>query len=514
MKHFYIFIFFLNMFIFMGCVAQSFIEAQQANTVASYDKFLKENKDSVFSLQAKKLREEAFFERSKDINTVESYNEYLSEYPQGVFSEDAKKLKSTIWLLKLKNDGTKNEIEDYIETYMHSGISQDLKVAFKLLFQFIQKENSHNTYEQFIHKFKDVKAAKRYISRAKREIENFNREEKAYSSAKKKYNESSDIKGFVKYLRSFPKGKNSKEAIKIIKNSESSRKMSESLLKAIRKKDLESIQMLIKSGANVNSRIQEFGPPRVESPLKVAINSGSVKITRFLLSNNADTQEDKLLSAFFGKLSECCAFNFVSCSKNYFNLFKELVSISNNKNKTEALITALRSRYTNYNDFVTEKNPSLLECQINAIKILVESGIDMNTTFGKSNDTFLTFLYSHYRCNNRGDVDSELVVLLAAHGAPVNKQNSLNRLPIEYAIQKSDQKAIDYLLKSGANINYTFEDGNTLLMRYAKEGSLKIVKKLVSIGAKTKMSNNKSKTAYQIALENSNFEIAKYLKNK
>ena len=111
MKRFFIFLFILQMCLFIGCVAQSFIEAQQANTVAAYDKFLKENRNSVFTLQAKKLREEVFFERSKEKNTVESYNEYLNEYPQGVFSHDAKKLKSKVWLSNLKNAATKKEIE-------------------------------------------------------------------------------------------------------------------------------------------------------------------------------------------------------------------------------------------------------------------------------------------------------------------------------------------------------------------------------------------------------------------
>jgi len=513
MRFKHIFIAILNMFFFIGCGSQAFYEAQQVNTVLAYDKFLKENADSFFAIQAKLYREQAFYKRSKEKNTVESYTKYLTEYPDGLYSEIANKEKLKLWMLKLERNCKKNEIEHFIETYRNSKYKHNLSIALELLFnKYINKENSFQAYEQFISQYKDVKGSKTSIEDARRSIK-YLQEDRTYANALSAYNKNNNIKQLESYLYEFPKGRKAQEAKGYISQFIDSRKKSNSLLKAIKQNDFESVKMLFHSGAD--SKV--YAP--LNSPLRISIENGNIEIAKFLLENNADTKEYRLLSAFFGGYPNNGSIRF--CTDSYFELFKDIVKVSTNRNKIIALQAALDSTYNyNFTDHSSRKHSeskdyvSRRQCQLKAIKILVEHGVDMNTNIVHTDIydyTFFTYLYLDYRDKVP---HNDLIIYLIENGVPVNKHTKYSLLPIEYAILGSNQHLIEKLMKSEVNIDYTFKGGNTILMKYAKKGDLKVVKKLVSLGANTKIQNSNKKTAYDVALENSNFEIAKYLKNK
>jgi ankyrin repeat protein len=96
----------------------------------------------------------------------------------------------------------------------------------------------------------------------------------------------------------------------------------------------------------------------------------------------------------------------------------------------------------------------------------------------------------------------------------VNLTNHLEISPLHYACFFGSRESIDLLLDLGADINARDVDGATCLHYSINRRCLKTVKKLVMRGADKNILKNDGKSAYDLAIESDNFEIAKILRPK
>jgi hypothetical protein len=76
-----------------GCAAEAFKIAQEDNTIAAYEQFLREYGDSEFVPQATKSIEDIKFQKIKERNTIFGYDLYIKEYPDGSFVSEVNRLR-------------------------------------------------------------------------------------------------------------------------------------------------------------------------------------------------------------------------------------------------------------------------------------------------------------------------------------------------------------------------------------------------------------------------------------
>ncbi len=289
-------------------------------------------------------------------------------------------------------------------------------------------------------------------------------------------------------------------------------KIDRALMKAAADGDKIAVEMLLDGGANVNVRIKKFGPPRIETPLKTAIRKKRVDIARLLVRRGA--HKHGALSAFFVSSYEPVnEYSFVWCNSEYKELFKEFITSSSQKELTDCLFTSLRSQD---NDVYIGKSAERLSrerCQRDIVRILIESGANLRATFGKKNDTVLTYLYALNRNKGSLPANEDLKVLLIENGAPVNQRNKKGDVPLFLAIRRNEKKVIRSLLEHGANINRAEPSGITLLHYAAMIGDKTVAERLVKYGADVTRTDKRGKTAYDRAIEEGNYEVAKFLKS-
>lgn len=92
--------------------------------------------------------------------------------------------------------------------------------------------------------------------------------------------------------------------------------------------------------------------------------------------------------------------------------------------------------------------------------------------------------------------------------------NQYGATPLHYACYFGNRRVIDFLLDLGANINSLDQENNSCLHYAVNSGCTKTVKKMLLRGANKNLKNNEGKTAYDLANDMNNLEIAKILEKK
>ena len=92
----------------IGCAGEAFKIAQEENTIAAYEQFLREYGDSEFVPQATKSIEDIKFKKIKGRNTIFGYDQYLKENPNGSFVSEVNKLR----LRKENEERPKQEVSE------------------------------------------------------------------------------------------------------------------------------------------------------------------------------------------------------------------------------------------------------------------------------------------------------------------------------------------------------------------------------------------------------------------
>ena len=116
---------------------------------------------------------------------------------------------------------------------------------------------------------------------------------------------------------------------------------------------------------------------------------------------------------------------------------------------------------------------------IEAVKILLENGVDPNTQI---NDTGATPLVN---AANYGYGRSNLIEILIQSGAEIEARDFKGESPLFKAARRKNLPQVDYLLESGANPNTVSRDGR-LLMEVIRNGSAVIRSSALQNGARNK----------------------------
>ena len=137
------------------------------------------------------------------------------------------------------------------------------------------------------------------------------------------------------------------------------------------------------------------------------------------------------------------------------------------------------------------------------VKLLLESGADPNIGY-RHGYTPLIF------ASKKGH--SDVARLLLEHGADINIRDRDGKTPLIFASKKGHSDVVRLLLERGADINIQNNYGRTSLHGATQFDHSDIVKLLLENGADpTIKEDNFDETAYDIALDNGNREIARLI---
>ena len=115
---------------------------------------------------------------------------------------------------------------------------------------------------------------------------------------------------------------------------------------------------------------------------------------------------------------------------------------------------------------------------VKAVKFFIERGVDPNRATNGGVNPLTDLLQNDV-------VNYDLLEYLLKHGGSVNSQGEAvgdYGVPLFAAINKKDLKAIDILIKNGADVNQTL-DYKPALSIVVKRGNLKLAKRLLEAGA-------------------------------
>ncbi|MGH8148163.1 MAG: ankyrin repeat domain-containing protein [Rhodanobacteraceae bacterium] len=107
--------------------------------------------------------------------------------------------------------------------------------------------------------------------------------------------------------------------------------------------------------------------------------------------------------------------------------------------------------------------------------------------------------------------DPARIKFLAAHGADLNKRDSMGSTPLTSAASARDSATVELLLKLGADVNERNGDGLTPLMEAAYRDHVPSVGALLQHGASLKMTDSDGLTPLCIALNTRSFRAAEAL---
>ena len=120
----------------------------------------------------------------------------------------------------------------------------------------------------------------------------------------------------------------------------------------------------------------------------------------------------------------------------------------------------------------------------------------------------VSLLHESIRHNKPG-----IVKLLIDAGADLDMISD-NKTPLMFAIEQNNWHLVDVLLRHGANINSTNQQGKTALFYCAKYGNPQVMKFLLDKGADINRKDKKGRKVIDYAKECKNNEVADFLKNQ
>lgn len=150
-----------------------------------------------------------------------------------------------------------------------------------------------------------------------------------------------------------------------------------------------------------------------------------------------------------------------------------------------------------------------------SLKSLMENAQDGNVT------VIRLFLDSGFDINSRNSIDGtvlmagaaqpEVVQLLIAGGAVVNRRTKDGITALMAAAINTNARSVQLLLRAGATVNDQDENGDTALLFAVGQNSSEIVQMLLANGADVQLKNKSQRTALETAKERGNIEIVRIL---
>jgi ankyrin repeat protein len=114
----------------------------------------------------------------------------------------------------------------------------------------------------------------------------------------------------------------------------------------------------------------------------------------------------------------------------------------------------------------------------------------------------------HDACSSR---NKELVEFLIESGADVNYINKEGHTPLMIACQKGDSKTAKLLIKNGARVDFQFQKNSTALMHAINSKNIDLINLILKNTKNIDFENNDGDTALIIAVQNGDSKIASLL---
>jgi len=165
------------LFIFSGCIASAWKQAQVSNTPDAYRRFLQEYPDSKFSKQAEDAIEELDWRETEKVNTVLRYKAYLGRYPisrhRAEAQEGIDKIDKIAWT-EAESQGTVSAYEKYLRDHPDGKFKKKAHDALEC----IEWEKIENEWERIEKigrycEFLNQNSTSRFAGEARTNIEKF-----------------------------------------------------------------------------------------------------------------------------------------------------------------------------------------------------------------------------------------------------------------------------------------------------------------------------------------------------
>ncbi|CAA6809506.1 MAG: InterPro IPR002110 COGs COG0666 [uncultured Sulfurovum sp.] len=247
------------------------------------------------------------------------------------------------------------------------------------------------------------------------------------------------------------------------------------LNEAIRKKDIKLVKLLLKNGADIETKNEEGWTPLIFSCL-----IRDKKIIKFLLDNGADIEAE-------GKNGWTAL--IYSSMQGHKEVVKLLLDNGADiEAKSEKGLTALI-----YSSSEEDKE---------VVKLLLEYGADIEA---KSEKGLTALIYS------AGNGHKEVVKLLLENGADIEAKDKNGWTALIYSSGNGHKEVVKLLLEYGADIETKDESRWTALIASSWQGHKEVVKLLLEYGADIEAKSEKGLTALIYSAGNGHKEVVKLL---
>lgn len=200
----------LALLLLSSCMGSAFKNAQDTDTVAGYDQFLKDHYQSEHKERAIELKDKALFREvkqkieqtsSKDVYyRARIFDEYLAEFPNGRYSTKIKEDREKDWYKQVVLRNTAEGFQSYLDEYPKGVFFQQINRKYEnSLYRTAQKRKTIASCDRYLNTFPDGKFTE--------EINKL-REVVWFESAKTSHT----ILSYETYLKEYPIGKFSKDA--------------------------------------------------------------------------------------------------------------------------------------------------------------------------------------------------------------------------------------------------------------------------------------------------------------
>lgn len=251
------------------------------------------------------------------------------------------------------------------------------------------------------------------------------------------------------------------------------------LVKAVFENDLEAVEQLAFSTADVNVRDKGTNMTALEH----AVENGNLEIVHTLLIAGARVNLKN------------------ESGRTALMLLRE--------NATDKLVRELLSAGAKVNARDKSGSTSLMNAasfsNFAAVKQLLENGakVDLKDEDGKT-----ALMYA------ADNSDPRIAKLLIDVGAAVNAKDEDGKTALMIAAYEGDPETVKLLLSFNADVNATDDNGSSALILAAGSGNVVSVEALLNAGADVTLKDNDGKTALELARENDKEEIAKLLESR
>jgi hypothetical protein len=128
--------------------------AKMFNTYKSYEMFVQQNPNSIYSDSIKRAIEILDWERAQFVDSISSYESYMSKYPNSEFNNIAINKVDTLRWLPVSTMGSLRELQDFVVRYPQSQFNKQAKDSIAKLEWFsIALTNDIETVNRFLEKY-------------------------------------------------------------------------------------------------------------------------------------------------------------------------------------------------------------------------------------------------------------------------------------------------------------------------------------------------------------------------